>query len=79
MCHYYKNYDPYSCIIYSFSINFYFELAMQYWVEQYHEYCFNQFIADPIKEILKQKLLRSAGFQLNTECEIWNLNGISKF
>ena len=44
-----------------------------------HEYCFNQFIADPIKEILKQKLLRSAGFQLNTECEIWNLNGISKF
>ena len=52
---------------------------MQYYVGQYHEYCFNQFIADPLKEILKQKLLRSAGFQLNAECEIWNLNGISKF
>ena len=73
MYHYYKN------NIIHISIKFYFELAIQYNVEQYHEYCFNQFIADPIKEILKQKLLRSAGFQLNAECEIWNLNGISKF
>ena len=73
MCNYYKN------NIFHISIKFYFKVAMQYYVGQYHEYCFNQFIADPLKEILKQKLLRSAGFQLNAECEIWNLNGISKF
>ena len=69
MCNYYKN-DIFHIRHRHILIKFYFKLAMQYYVGQYHEYCFNQFIADPLKEILKQKLLRSAGFQLNAECEI---------